>query len=142
VAMVNPRKRQRRVVGGAASLVLIALISCSGDGGGPGPSSGLSRQATIASLTTQQAGTLCDWTNAKQGGYGRDATCSDGSDQGTDPDMESCVESVPLVGALCPTLTVGDIEDCANATGTDLCAFATAAGCAVFRQCMESVASP
>jgi len=139
--MVNPSNRSRRVVGAFAAAVLIAVVSCSGDGG-PGPSSGLSRQATLASLTSQQAATLCDWSNAKQGGYGREATCSDGSLQETDSDKQSCVESVPYVGALCPTLTVGDIEDCANATGTDLCALTTAAACAAFRQCMESVASP
>jgi hypothetical protein len=140
--MANPSNHRHRVAGAFAAAALIAVVSCSGDGGGPGPTSGLSRQATIASLNAQQAATICDWTNAKQGGYGRDTTCSDGSSQETDADKQTCVESVPLVGALCPTLTVGDIEDCANATGTDLCALTTAAGCAAFRQCMESVASP
>jgi hypothetical protein len=130
----------KRLNGAFAAAVLVAVVSCSGDGGGPGPTTGLSRQATIASLNAQQAATLCDWTNAKQGGYGRaDVTCSDGSSQETDPDKQSCVESVPLVGAFCPALTVADIEDCANATGQDLCALLTAAGCANLRQCMASV---
>jgi hypothetical protein len=113
--MVNPTNGPHRVAGAFAAAVLIAVVSCSGDGGGAGPTSGLSRQATLASLTSQEAATLCDW---------------------------SCIDSVPYVGALCPTLIVGDIEDCANATGTDLCALTTAAACAAFRQCMESVASP
>jgi len=47
------------------------------------------------------------------------------------------VVGVPLLGQYCPTLTVGDLEDCANATGSDLCAFSTAAGCAAARTCLQ-----
>ena len=138
--MVKPSNRpHHRRAGASAAVLLIAVASCSGDGGGVGSSSGVSRQATVASLTPQQAGTLCDWTNARQGGYGRDVTCSDGSSEGTDPDKQSCVESIPYIGTACPTLTVADIEDCANAIGSDVCALATAAGCANLRQCLASV---
>jgi hypothetical protein len=139
--MVKPSNRpHHRLAGALATAALIGVVSCSGDGG-VGPSSGLSRQATVASLTPQQAGTLCDWTNARQGGYGRDVTCSNGSSEGTDPDKQSCVESIPYIGTACPTLTVADIEDCANAIGSDVCMIATAAGCANLRQCLASVGS-
>jgi hypothetical protein len=122
-----------------AALILVGtLVACGGsDGNGGGSSSGLPRATTIASLNQTQAGTLCDWTNSKQGGYGRSVTCTDGSEETTDADKAYCVAAVPLVGQYCPTLTVGDLEDCANATGSDLCAFSTAPGCAAARTCLQ-----
>jgi len=107
-----------------------------GGNGGAGTSSGLSRTATVKSLSSAQAATLCDWQSAKQGGYGRSVNCADGSMQTTDPDKATCVSAVSVVGGLCPTLTVGDIEDCANASKTDLCSFDTQAGCANLRACI------
>jgi len=107
-----------------------------GANGGTGTSSGLSRAATVKSLTPAQAGTLCDWQSGKQGGYGRSVDCADGSTQTTDPDKTMCVSAVSAVGSLCPTLTVGDVEDCANASQTDLCSFETQAGCANVRACI------
>jgi hypothetical protein len=47
----------------------------------------------------------------------------------------SCVQALPFVGSLCPTLTVGDVEDCADAIGADLCAISTAPACANLRRC-------
>lgn len=123
-----------------AVLMLVAtLLGCSGgDGTGSGATgSGVPRSSTIASLTPAQAGTLCDWTNTKQGGYGRLVTCPDGTEEDTDADKAYCMAAFPLIAQYCPTLTVGDIEDCANATGTNLCAFATAAGCANARTCLQ-----
>jgi hypothetical protein len=123
---------------GGISAVGSSCGSSSGNNGG-GASSGLSRSATLASLSTAQAGTLCDWESAKQGGYGRMVNCSDGSQQMSDPDKASCVSGIPTLGSLCPTLTVGDIEDCANAVGTDLCSEPTQAGCAAFNACLGGV---
>lgn len=132
-----------------AMLACVSMFGCGGgsgggsDGGGgggtnggTGASSGLLRTATVKSLTSAQAATLCDWQNGKQGGYGRSVTCADGSTQTTDPDKATCVSAASLVGSLCPTLTVGDIEDCANASQTDLCSFDTQAGCANVRACI------
>jgi len=116
---------------------VLAVNSCGGGNGGGSDSSGLPRSTTLASLTTAQAGTLCDWENGKQGGYGRTMACSDGSQQTTDPDHATCVGSVPTAGADCPTLTVGDIEDCANAIGDDICEVSTAAGCHNFWLCVQ-----
>jgi len=88
------------------------------------------------SLTTAQAGVLCDWQSTRQGGYGRSTTCSDGTTQTTDPDKSSCVSGAAVIGGLCPTLTVGDAEDCANATLLDLCSLATQPGCAQVNACL------
>jgi hypothetical protein len=103
-------------------------LSCNGSETEPGLSTGLPRWNILGSLDTPQAGTLCDWANAKQGGYGRSVMCPDGSEQTTDDDKATCVQTAPLFADFCPTLTVGDVEDCVNAIGTDLCALATASG--------------
>jgi hypothetical protein len=108
-----------------------------GGGGAVGTSSGLPRTDTVGSLTAAQAATLCDWLNARQGGYGQSVTCPDGSHDDTDNNQASCVASVPTVATGCPSLTVGDIEDCANAIGTNLCAMSTAAGCANVNACLS-----
>jgi hypothetical protein len=122
------------------------LISASCGGGtlgradaGPGPSgadahavgssSGLPRETTIANLTTEQIGRLCDWGDNKEGGYGRTVTCPDGSSVSNDPDMATCVSTLPFFGSSCPRATVADAEDCLNAVGTDLCALETAPEC-------------
>ena len=117
-------------------LAVALLVSCGGHSANDvGPSSGLPRTATVGSLTPAQAGLLCDWTNAKQGGYGRVVNCPDGSQQTSDPDAATCVQSAGDFATYCPTVLVADVEDCANATGTDLCAFTTAAACANLRAC-------
>ena len=59
-----------------------------------------------------------------------------GSHDDTDNNQASCVASVPTVANGCPSLTVGDVEDCANAIGTNLCAMSTAAGCANVNACL------
>jgi hypothetical protein len=45
------------------------------------------------------------------------------------------VLSIAFIGESCPTLTVGDVEDCANAVGSDLCVLPTAPGCAAINAC-------
>jgi hypothetical protein len=106
-----------------------------GGGGAVGTSSGLPRTDTVGSLTGAQAATLCDWLNARQGGYGQSVSCPDGSEADTDLSQSSCVASVPNVATGCPSLTVGNVEDCANAIGTNLCSMPTAAGCANVNAC-------
>jgi hypothetical protein len=108
-----------------------------GSGGAVGTSSGLPRASTLGSLTSAQDSTLCDWENAKQGGYGRSVSCPDGSEDDTDLSQASCVASVPGFATGCPSLTVGDVEDCANAIGTNLCQMPTAAGCANVNACLQ-----
>jgi hypothetical protein len=114
----------------------LLFIACSGGGS---PSSGLPLTAPLASLTGPQAATLCDWTNARQGGYARSVTCTDGSAEATDPDRATCVQLISYLGALCPTLTVGDTEECVDATRTNLCGIATSPACAALVACLDSV---
>jgi hypothetical protein len=110
-------------------------ISC-GSSSGPGTSSGVPRTSTIGSLSPAQAATLCDWVNAKQGGYGRSVTCSDGSTTTTDANQAECVAGSAAAQTYCPTLTVADTEDCTNAIGTNLCEISTASACAAVATCL------
>jgi hypothetical protein len=126
-----------------AVLVGSASISCGpSTGSSVGPSSGLPRGSTVGSLTTAQAVVLCDWTNARQGGYGRNVTCTDGSTQTTDPNQADCVAGVPFFLSYCPTLTVGDAEDCTNAVLIDLCSLPNQAACANVNACLNSAPAP
>jgi len=119
------------------SVLLATATSCGPGDGSNG--SGIPKSTKLGMLTTAQAGTECDYVNDKQGGYGRSVTCADGSTQTTDPDKASCMKDVPGAGASCPTLTVGDLEDCANAVGTNLCSLPTASACAAFNACLASL---
>jgi hypothetical protein len=120
----------------AAASGLFAL-SCGSSSGGGASSSGIPRSDTVGSLNASQAATLCDWENAKQGGYGRTVTCSDGSTQTTDPDQATCAAVVPYFANKCPTLTVGDIEDCADGLGTNICNLPTESACAALNACIN-----
>jgi hypothetical protein len=115
---------------------LLAASCRGGSGGSVGNSSGVPRSSTIGSLDSSQAVTLCDWENAKQGGYGRSITCPDGSTQTTDADRATCVSQVPYFGTYCPTLTVGDIEDCANALGINICNVGSEPACGPVAACL------
>jgi len=128
----------RTIVRHVAVLALVPF-ACGGGGGGngAGTSSGLPRTDTVGSLIPSDAGLLCDWTNAKQGGYGRAVTCTDGSSQGTDPDKASCIQSVHDFGTACPTLTVADVEDCANAIGQDICQLTSSPACTNLNRCFD-----
>lgn len=111
------------------------------DGGGMvgdgaiGTSSGLSRNVALFDLSPGQASVLCDWTNLKQGGYGRSASCPSGSVQSTNLSNQDCVNSTSALGGRCATVTVGNIEDCVNAVQTDLCKFETAPACVAVAMC-------
>jgi hypothetical protein len=119
--------------------VSVTMTACGSSGGSGADASGIPQSTTLSSLTPAQAGVLCDWENAKQGGYGRSVSCPDGGMQTTDTDRASCVSAAQPIGADCPTLTVGDVEDCANAIGTDLCSLATQPACAAFNACVSSL---
>jgi hypothetical protein len=111
-------------------------ISCGSSSGGSGDSSGLPRSSTVGSLSSADAATLCDWLNAAQGGYGRMVTCSDGNTRKTDTNQATCVAGSNAAQTACPTLTVGEAEDCVNAIGSDLCAISTASACAAVSACL------
>jgi hypothetical protein len=112
-----------------------AAISCGGSGS-VGDSSGVPRSSTIGALTATQSATLCDWENAKQGGYGRSVACTNGATRTTDMNQAECVAGMIYARSVCPTLTVADVEDCANAIGVSLCEVSTAAACANLAACL------
>lgn len=103
-------------------------------GGSSNTSSGIARVTALADLTTDQASVLCDWTNLKQGGYGRVVACPERA-EATSPNNLACVNTTPTLGARCMDLNVGDVEDCANATGADLCKLETAPACIAVTTC-------
>ncbi|HXI56815.1 MAG TPA: hypothetical protein VNO55_12195 [Polyangia bacterium] len=96
-----------------------------------GSSSGLPRSTAISDLTADQQPALCDWWNAKQGGYGQSVDCGGPDPEVTDSDQAECVDGL----SLCDSATVADFEDCANAMGTDLCKFRTDPACATLAGC-------
>ena len=122
---------------GTLILVFAALAGCGGSSGGSS-TSGIPRTTIFAALTAAQSGTLCEWVNTNQGGYGRSITCSAGDTQTTDDSKAVCMTGVSLLATLCPQLSVADIEDCVNAIGTDLCAFETNAACGPVLNCADS----
>ena len=118
--------------------VLLACVSAvpACDPSDPAASSGVPRTAKVGTLSAADAARLCDWTNQRQGGYGQHVTCTGSEDMSTDPDQKTCTDAEPDIAAYCPDLTVGDVEDCTNAVGTDLCKYTTAAACATLRACL------
>jgi hypothetical protein len=136
--MSQSRKRVTGWFGGFGILILGAAAGCGGGSGGGGTaSSGLPRTTMVAALTDAQVGTLCDALAMPAGGYGKSQTC--GGDAGTQSDganQADCVSQLRTLGSICPTVTVGDSEDCANSEGTNLCSFDTATGCAKIRACL------
>jgi hypothetical protein len=117
--------------------VFVTSLSCGSGSSGPGSSIGLPRTTLLGMLTPSQAGTFCDWTNEKQGGYGRSVTCADGSQQHSDVDKATCVSVIPQFATICPTLTVGDAEDCLNAIGRDQCKVSTDLACTNVHNCLH-----
>lgn len=101
-----------------------------------GATSGLPTDSTLASLSSTDAATLCDWVNGRQGGYGRPITfCTGGTAERTDPNQTTCVNEFSALGNRCLDLTVGTIEDCVNQTGTDLCLEESTVPCMTIKTC-------
>jgi hypothetical protein len=106
-----------------------------GAGGGGTANSGLPRGTIVASLTDAQVNTLCDALAIPAGGYGKSQSCGDAGTQSDGANQADCFTLLRAFGSVCPTVTVGDKEDCANDIKTDLCALETKAGCAAIRAC-------
>ena len=125
------------------SLIAVAglgfLVGCGSGSGAPGAPSDVPRGDTLGQLSPSQQASLCDYLANVQGGYGRSVTCPAGDMQDTDPSQAACLQSAPVAAAACPTLTVGDAEDCAAASGTNLCGFDTEPACGPVRDCFGHV---
>jgi hypothetical protein len=86
-------------------------IACGSDDGTAGPA-GVDRSANVASISSSELGALCDWANARLGGYGRTETCNDGRSFHTFASQAECVaHPFPMT---C-NATVGQYEDCITA---------------------------
>jgi hypothetical protein len=121
--------------------VAFGVGGCGSSGGSAGAPSNVPPGDTFGQLSTSQVTSLCDYLAATQGGYGRSVTCPAGDTQTTDTSQSECVTSSAQVASLCPTLTVGDAEDCAVAVGTNLCDFDTASACAPVRACFTAASA-
>ena len=117
---------------------LVSLVSLASCDDALSDSSGVPRTSRVGQLNAADAARLCDWTNQRQGGYGRTVSCAGGDDQVTDSDQKECTDAQVLIAAGCPSLTVADVEDCTNAVQTDLCRYPTAPACAAVRACIGS----
>ena len=115
----------RKAVGQALPLAL--WLSCGGGGGGAGPA-GVPRSAIVTSLDATQIAALCDWINTSVGGYGSIDNCDGGGSRHADSTQQTCIAGL-IDPQGCPSLTAGELEDCINATGGDLCQTATAPAC-------------
>lgn len=117
------------------AITALAATSAPSCGGG---SSSLDSSARVADLNSDQQKKLCDEIASAQGGYGRSATCPDGSLQTTDANQAACLGAFSTLKQFCPNLTVGDSLNCADGTGRDLCTFTTAPACKAVRDCIAS----
>jgi hypothetical protein len=120
---------------GALRCAAVAAALGCGGGSPPGDGLGLPRASTVVSLTPAQGAHLCDWINQEEGGYGRTVNCVLTGPVATNLNQNDCVMGLPILQSTCPVLTVGDLEDCSLARGTDLCKYYTAAACAPLRAC-------
>lgn len=95
--------------------------------------SGVDGSRSLANLSDDDKGKLCDWVASAQGGYGRTYVC-DGYDVSiAKADRAACVAAIP---AGC-SATVAQVESCVRAvtdTG-DHCRVLTRPECAVVRHC-------
>ncbi len=98
----------------------------------------VSRTESLDQLTDAEKATVCDWVNTKQGGYGRQVLCDKDPPVSTDASLSACIGSIAGFAELCP-LTVGQLVDCAQATGADLCQVYTLPTCEVIATCLRRI---
>jgi hypothetical protein len=97
-----------------------------------GESSGVWEWQRVDLLEPRSRRALCDWANARQGGYGRTQRCGS-SFLTTDRSAAECDTRMLALGR-CGVVTA-NLEDCVNAGQADLCAAAASAACAALREC-------
>jgi hypothetical protein len=109
--------------------VILHLFACATESSAPNDEgeSGFSRSRTVASLTSEEAGRLCDWSLATEGGAGKEFTCGEGSSRVVHT-KDECVEDIGIITKLesCYAVTIGELEDCSKAEGADHCAHSAA----------------
>jgi hypothetical protein len=90
-------------------------------------------------LTEAQAKSVCDYINARQGGYNKPVSCGGGVTQMSHTNQATCLGDLAAWRDGCPTLTVGDVEGCANGPGGNLCTLVTAPECKNVLACLDSL---
>jgi hypothetical protein len=112
--------------GGLVAVLTGALLGASacGSGADPGPSSGLPRDAAVKTLSPADEGTLCDWVAGRIGGYSHRITCANGNFVMAAMSRMACEQGQAT--STC-NYTVGQVEDCTNATIAAPCAGIAAA---------------
>src|SRR3954468_13840773 len=124
-----------RWFGSVTVLVSALVVGCGGGSSG----TGVPPATKVSDLTDAQAKVMCDFLNARQGGYGKTIQCPDGPSP-NDKDQAECLGYlVPGVGTFCPTLTAGDLESCANGPMGNVCTFQTAPECMAVAACIASI---
>jgi len=97
-------------------MVLVVGVSAaagcgdSGGSGGPG-ASGVDSSKRLDVLNDTEKGQICDWTNAKLGGYGMSMDCGGGLTIDAEASQAECIAGAPTSCAA----TVAQAEACANA---------------------------
>lgn len=120
-----------------AVLAILAPVGCGDDlpsmtDGGADPGSGVPTDKLISDLTPSEVTQLCTFYNRAAGGEDAVYMCMDG-DLRVGP-VSQCISILGDPPAAC-TATVGEIEDCGRATGSDACNAVMHAGCLAFFQC-------
>lgn len=118
--------------------VLLHLIACSSEPNDPGES-GFDRSRTVASLSADEASSLCDWSLEKQGGAGKKTECSETSSRVVHT-KEQCLEDVAVITKLshCYAVTVAEVEDCSKEEAANACG--RAATCDALNERLEKCA--
>jgi hypothetical protein len=107
--------------------VFLQLVACASESGTVSTAddtgaSGLSRSRTVASLTSEEASRLCDWSLETEGGAGKKFECTETSSRVVHT-KDECIENVGVISKLsdCYALTVAEVEDCSKEEGADPC---------------------
>lgn len=98
-----------------------------------GTTSGVPSTLTVASLDAAQLRQLCEWSIGVQGGPGRMVECPGGGSTTTSTEAD-CTGGLSGTTISCD-ITVGEVEDCFVAIGTDLCGLLDGPACAPFVAC-------
>jgi hypothetical protein len=104
------------------AVFLHLVVACASESSDSQGASGLSRSKTIASLSAEESGSLCDWSLETQGGPGKEFKCDETSSRVVHT-RDECLEDMAVMTKLsgCYPLTVGEVEDCTKEEAADPC---------------------
>lgn len=103
--------------------VFLQLVACASESRSEADgASGFARSRSVASLSAEEAGRLCDWSLATQGGAGKRFEC-DATSSRVVHTKEECLEDVATITKLadCYAVTIGEVEDCTKEEAADAC---------------------